>query len=197
MNSSPTLAYSVGTSATGQSSSTAPASAGTYTVVATFPGSTDYQPVASAPATFTISPASSQTTLTISLPSVVFGQPVTLTANVSSAVGVVGGTVSFRDAGVQFGTAVLVAGQAQLVTSSLPTGAQNLTAVYVGSVNFVTSTSGVVTEQVNQDSTTTSLGSSANPAVLGQAVTFTATVAASTPAPAFQPAVSRSRMARR
>ncbi len=53
----PTVAYYVGSTATGASSSTAPTDAGTYTVVASFAGSTDYTAAVSLPTTFTISHA--------------------------------------------------------------------------------------------------------------------------------------------
>ena len=49
----PTLLYYVGSNAGGTGSATAPTTAGTYTVVATFPGSTDYT-TASSSATFSI-----------------------------------------------------------------------------------------------------------------------------------------------
>jgi hypothetical protein len=51
----PTLTYYSGTSATGTALSGAPSSFGTYTVVASFAGSTDYRSASSGPATFTIS----------------------------------------------------------------------------------------------------------------------------------------------
>ena len=57
----PTLAYYVGSAATGTPSSTAPSAAGTYTVVASFAGSTDYAAASSAPVTFTVSPAPAPT----------------------------------------------------------------------------------------------------------------------------------------
>jgi hypothetical protein len=58
---SPTLTYYAGSQASGTPLSGAPSQAGTYTVVAAFPGSADYGAATSAPLTFTISPA----TLTI------------------------------------------------------------------------------------------------------------------------------------
>jgi hypothetical protein len=54
---SPTLIYYAGSSATGDALPGAPTQAGTYTVVAHFPGSTDYIPVDSAPVTFIIARA--------------------------------------------------------------------------------------------------------------------------------------------
>jgi RHS repeat-associated protein len=51
---SPALTYYVGSAVSGSSSSTAPSAVGTYTVVASFAGSTDYLAAQSNPVTFTI-----------------------------------------------------------------------------------------------------------------------------------------------
>ena len=53
----PTLVYYAGSTATGTPLSAAPIDAGTYAVVAHFPGSADYLASTSAPVTFTIAPA--------------------------------------------------------------------------------------------------------------------------------------------
>jgi hypothetical protein len=71
--------------------------------------------------------------------------------------------------------------EATLTTSSLSVASHSLSAVYGGDDNFVTSTSSTLTQTVNQASTTASLSASANPSVFGQSVTFTATIAASSP----------------
>jgi hypothetical protein len=60
----PTLAYYTGSTATGNSTSVAPTDVGTYTVVASFPGSTDYAASTSAPATFSITAATPDVTAT-------------------------------------------------------------------------------------------------------------------------------------
>jgi hypothetical protein len=54
---SPTFTYYMGTSTTGVGTGTAPSTAGTYTVVGAFAGSTDYAPVTSTAVTFIITPA--------------------------------------------------------------------------------------------------------------------------------------------
>ena len=51
---SPTLTYYVGNTVSGDGSATAPNRRGTYTVVASFAGSTDYLPAQSNPLTFTV-----------------------------------------------------------------------------------------------------------------------------------------------
>ena len=64
---------------------------------------------------------------------------------------------------------------------SLGIGAHSLTASFGGTAAFVGSTSAAVAETVNPAATTVTLTSSVNPAVIGQAVTFTATVAVVAP----------------
>ena len=73
-------------------------------------------------------------------------------------------------------------GAATFTTSALAVAGHTITAVYGGDSNFTTSTSSGLTQTVNKGATTTSLGSSANPSVFGQSVTFTATVAVTAPA---------------
>src|SRR5262249_4008984 len=109
----------------------------------------------------------------------VFGQRVTLLAEVTSGF-VPTGTVTFRDGTIVLGTApVDDAGQAALVVS-LGVGGHALTASFVGTGGFTDST-GLADVTVNRAATSVALNSSANPAVTGQAVTFTATVGAVAP----------------
>jgi hypothetical protein len=114
----------------------------------------------------------------------VFGQSVTFTATVSAAApgsGTPGGTVTFMDGATALGLATLSSGKASFKTSELAVGSQAIIAVYGGDINFVTSTSAVLNQTVNQDVTATKVTSSANPSVFGQSVTFTATVKAASP----------------
>lgn len=53
----PTLTYYIGATVSGNGTTDAPSTAGTYTVEGSFAGSTDYAPVVSAPVTFIITPA--------------------------------------------------------------------------------------------------------------------------------------------
>src|SRR5207237_2563423 len=53
--------------------------------------------------------------------------------------------------------------------------------VHAGNATFTRSSSAPLSQTVNQDGTTTAVVSSANPAVFGQTVTFTATVSAAGP----------------
>ena len=59
------------------------------------------------------------------------------------------GTVSFLDGTTVLGTSGLTAGVAALTTSTLAAGSHSITAVYSGDANFVTQTSPVLTEAVD------------------------------------------------
>jgi Bacterial Ig-like domain (group 3)/FG-GAP-like repeat/RTX calcium-binding nonapeptide repeat (4 copies) len=126
-------------------------------------------------------PAGTTTTLSTSTPTPVSGQTGFLTATVNSNAGVPTGTITFLDGTTVLGTARLNnAGQATIKVF-LGVGNHVLTASFAGNGGFADSTSAAVTETVNRASTTVALGSSVNPAVTGQAVTFTATVAVVAP----------------
>jgi hypothetical protein len=88
------------------------------------------------------------------------------------------GTVSFLDGSTTLGSAAVNNNSAQFTTSALAAGAHSITAVYGGDTNFAGGTSAVLTETINPIATTTTLTSSANPALAGQPVTFTASVQA-------------------
>ena len=106
-----------------------------------------------------------------------YGQTVTFSATVSSSAGTPTGNVTFKDGATILGTGTLdSSGQATFMTSSLPAGTHSITAVFDGSSNYLSSSSGVLTQIVNQASTSTALASNANPSTYGQTVTFNATV---------------------
>jgi hypothetical protein len=114
----------------------------------------------------------------------VYGQAVTLTAIITpqdAGAGTPTGTVTFMDGTTTLATGVPVnSGTATFTTSALSVASHSLTATFTGTPGWGSS-SGNTTQVVNQDSTTTSLVSSANPSVYGQHVQFTATVTAKAP----------------
>ena len=125
--------------------------------------------------------AATTTMLSTSTADAVFGQAEALTATVNSPAGTPTGSVTFLDGNTVLGTApVNAAGQAILAVS-LGVGNHALTASFAGSGGFTGSSSAAATVTVNRAATTVALGSSVNPAVTGQAATFTATVAAVAP----------------
>jgi len=120
--------------------------------------------------------AATTTTLTVSPNPTLNGKTVTLTANVaSSPAGTATGSVTFKNGATTLGTVALSGGVAKLSTSSLPVGHDGLTASYGGVSLYFPSVSATVTEVVNE-STTTSIASSLNPAVYDKTVVFTAKV---------------------
>ncbi|WP_432035505.1 beta strand repeat-containing protein [Streptomyces cucumeris] len=124
--------------------------------------------------------AASTTAVTSTPNPSVFGQTVTFTATVASVppgTFTPTGTVDFTvDAGTPVTVPVDGAGQASFTTSSLSVGPHTVTATYSGDANLDPST-GTNIQQVNAAVTTTILTVSPNPAVCGQDVTLSATVA--------------------
>jgi hypothetical protein len=108
----------------------------------------------------------------------IHGEPVTLTANVTSAIGMPpnGEYVAFQSGGATLGDAQLVDGIAGLTTTALARGTNAVTALYVGDVNFSGSASEPVSEAVQKATSTTRLAVSSSSSHLGQSVTLTATV---------------------
>jgi uncharacterized repeat protein (TIGR01451 family) len=135
--------------------------------------------------TLAVNKANTTTSVSSSAAPSVSGQAVilTVTANAPGS-GTPTGAVTFYDAGVSIGTAALGgAGTATLTTSTLSTGTHSITAAYTsGDANFNASpASAILPQGVNPANTTTSLAASVNSTLAGQTVTFTATVAISSP----------------
>jgi hypothetical protein len=110
----------------------------------------------------------------------VLGSSVTFTATVTSTIGTATGTVTFKNGPTTLGTGPVVAGKALLTTSGLTLGSHSITAVYGGGLDFLPSTSPVLTQTVLAV-TSTSVVASVNPSVFNQTVTFTATITSVTP----------------
>lgn len=119
---------------------------------------------------------STTSTLTSSTNPSAYGQSVTFTATVTSSSGTPTGTVVFYDGSTAIGSAALANGSTSISTSSLPLGSNSITAAYQGSGGFLPSTSAVLTQVVNANTTATSLSSSLNPSLYSQSVSFVAMV---------------------
>ncbi len=117
------------------------------------------------------------TTVTSSATPSTYGSPVTLTALVQrfSGTGTPTGSVEFTDNGNFLATVNLSNGSAAFTTSALTAGTHSIVAAYSGDANF-NPNSGTLQQVVNQVATTTTVSSSANPAVYFQALTFSAQV---------------------
>ncbi|MFJ9743291.1 Ig-like domain repeat protein [Streptomyces sp. NPDC101166] len=152
-----------------------------YTVTATYGGNISFAG-SSGTDTHTVNRASTTTAVSSSPDPSVVGQPVTFTATVAPVApgtGTPSGTVSFDFGdGTSPVTATLTNGVATVTRAySVRTGSPyTVTATYGATVNFAGS-SGTDTQTVDRVSTTTTLSSSPDPSVVGQPVTFTATVA--------------------
>jgi parallel beta-helix repeat protein len=134
--------------ATGSTSSLA---VGSHWLVASFGGNTGYRASVSTPAEVTVNGFSTSTTLTFSASPVNYGQPETLTANVTLGTGNPAGTGTATGS-VQFYGAIpaeaLLAtvplsanGTASYTTSSLPSGSAYLQAIYEPTGGFLGSES--------------------------------------------------------
>ena len=135
-------------------------------------------------AQLTVTAISTSTGVTSSQNPSVFGQSVTFTATVTPGTsGTPTGTVTFYDSSNQIGTGTLSSGVATFATAALAVGSHTITASYGGDSTFGASVGSLTggLQVVNQASTSTAVGSSANPILVNQSVTFTATVSANAP----------------
>jgi hypothetical protein len=129
-------------------------------------------------------PFTTKTVVTTSGSPSFVGQSVTFIATVKWTYGTVpdGELVTFYDGTTAIGTGSTASGVATFTTSSLTAKTHYIKATYAGDAKFMPS-SGTVKQVVEKYPTTTSLTSSLNPSHFGQAVTFTAHVTSTGPAP--------------
>ena len=159
----------------------APVQVGTYGVVASFAGNSNYLPAQNSTASIVITRAATVTTLTSTPNPSGGGQMVTLTATIGVTLpggGVPTGSVQFFDGTTLLGSAAVSASTATFATLGLPPGMRSLTARYSGDSTFLSSQSAILTHEVKPltASSLTALSSSPSPSALGAAVTLTATV---------------------
>ncbi|MET0626323.1 MAG: Ig-like domain repeat protein, partial [Pyrinomonadaceae bacterium] len=154
LNQSLTVSYAGRNTTTYGPSTTPPTNAGDYTASASYPGDANYEP-SSDSEDYSIAKATTTTGLVSDINPSSVGQLVTFTATVGDSVAAsdASGTVDFIDTSnanaVICDDVAVASGQAQCQTSALASGLHNIQAVYSGDVNFATSTSGVVAQQVN------------------------------------------------
>lgn len=123
---------------------------------------------------------STSTTLSSTLNPLIFGQPVTFTATITSS-GPSTGTVTFNDGSTVVASVPLASGQASFSTSSLAAGSHSITATFSGDSRWNGSASSVLSQTVNKAATSTAISTSTSPSILNQSVTFIATVTVSAP----------------
>jgi hypothetical protein len=158
--------------------------AGSYTVLASVAG-------VAAPVALSLTNDAALTNLSVvATPSdntSVFGQPIRVTAIVSTSpgLGLLGGSVTFLDGNTPLATVALAAvgevDEATLTTTApLSVGSHTITAQYSGDANDLPSAQ-TLTETVGQDDSDLQATSSAATLGLGRVITLTATVVANAP----------------
>jgi hypothetical protein len=159
-----------------------------HTLTATYSGDSIYGESTSATVSQSVGQASTTTSVTASANPSVWGQSVTFTAKVavtSPGAGTPTGSVTFYDGTTALGSGSLSASggvvTATFTTSGLAVASHSVTATYAGDGHFLGSTSSALSQKVNKAAASVSVASGNNPATHGQAVTFTAKVAAVSP----------------
>jgi hypothetical protein len=143
-------------------------------------------PSSGGPLVQNVTAATSTTVVTSAVNPSVFGQPVPLTAAVSSSCsGSVAGSVQFGADGTDLGGPQPVdgSGHATFSASGLAVGTHPINAAFTSTNSDVTGSGGSLTggQLVNPADTTTSVSASANPSEFGAGVTFTATTTVNAP----------------
>jgi uncharacterized protein (TIGR03437 family) len=160
---------------------TAFASAGTHTITATSGGDSTYF-AASAAFSQAITAPGASITIAANPLNATMGQPVTLTAQLSappSGVPAATGTIQFLDGTVLLGSAPITGGGASISTTMLSAGSHQISAAFGGDSNWAAARSGGLTVTIQaptRKSASIALSSSNSPSVVGQSVTFVASV---------------------
>jgi hypothetical protein len=150
-------------------------------VTATYNPTADFTASTSAALDEQITPANTSIALSTSGSPAVFGQGVTLAANVSAtnSPATPTGTVGFFNGSTLLGTVSLSGGMASYSTTTLAAGDYaNVTATYNPTSSYKASTSAALDQKVTPATTSTALTGSGSPSVAGQLVTYTAAVSA-------------------
>ena len=157
---------------------------GNHSITACYGGNGDYKPSAGA-LTQTVKRVPTAAVLS-SANTAVFGKKVTFTAYITpgasggSGPAVPTGSVIFQDNGVPVATVNLVNGIAAYSTTALTPGSHTITACWSGDACYIGCTA-AYTLTVSKANTSVAIASATNPAVVGQTVKLTATVAAVSP----------------
>ena len=165
--------------------------AGDNLVAAVYSGTSNFVATSSALTPQEVVAGGTATVVTSSDTTTMWKSPLTFTATVTETAPATlapsTGTVSFTADGDPItgcATAAVDAGVATCDGSALPIGAHTIAAIYSGSANYVTSTSGDITQTVDRATATAAVTTSDATTVWGESVTFTATVTPDAPATA-------------
>jgi hypothetical protein len=162
-----------------------PLTVGKHTITASYAADATFN-ASTASLAQTVQKYPTSTSLTSSLNPSIYGQPVTLSATVSSAGPSPTGTVTFKNGTTNLASPVTLSssGSATLTLTNLAAGILSITATYNGDGSSAVSASNpALAQMVNMATTLTTVVSSLNPSTFGQKVTFTATVSSATVTP--------------
>jgi hypothetical protein len=157
---------------------TAALTVGPHFIVSRYSGDGNFAASNSLGVRLTVEPATTATVVSSSANPAYPNQTVTFTANVTSQFGgALSGNVVFKQGKTIVATLPLSDGQAAFTTTYTTPVVRQITAMYSGDSNNLGSTSAVLRQFVNKlpAVTATNVTTSASPAKIGQAVTFTAT----------------------
>jgi hypothetical protein len=166
--------------------------AGSFTIAASYGGSSDFAPSQSEDGALTeqVNPAATTTVLTVDHTAVVTGQSLSLTATIAatapgrSTAGGIGSTVTFQADGINLPGCAAVAVSSSRAVCAVPAGftmSHTITAAYSGDANFTASTATPLAETVAPADTSVALAATPNPAVQKQPVTYSATISVTAP----------------
>jgi len=153
---------------------------GSHTIWADYVGDANHAYSWSSSLAQTVNKVPTATLLSSSVNPSTPGALVTFTAALTPSVPN-GETVTFLDGVTAIGTAKTSGGKATFGTAALGLGVHTITASYSGDANYSASVSSALSQTINQAPTVTTVASSFNASTYGAAVTFTATIAPSTP----------------
>jgi len=152
---------------------------GSQSITAAYQGSSNFGASTSVAINQVVNPASTATSLTSSLNPARINQTVTYSAVVASQDGgAATGTVTFQDGGATVAVVGVSSNQAAYSTSYAATGTHVITATYSGDGNNRGSASSPLSEEIDGTPvrSKTTVVTSGSPSLVGQTVTFTATV---------------------
>ncbi len=154
--------------------------AATHDIAARYLGDATYSSAMSPVLSYPVGPVSTALVAVVGNPAaIIVGQTVTFTATVSGGVGTPTGVVEFLDGATPLGSSTLDgSGNASLGVSSLTAATHDITAHYLGDAAYASATSPVLSYTVDPGSSIATVGVIGTPAaiIVGQTVTFTATV---------------------
>ncbi|NYF91012.1 Ig-like domain repeat protein [Tunturiibacter empetritectus] len=152
-------------------------SLGQHTLSASYGGDTNDAASSSPAQTITVNKGAPGLTLVSSSNPSIAGLQVVFTANLSGTTVAPTGSVTFTDGTTVLGSSPIAAnGSANFSTSSLSVGQHTIVATYTGDANNSAASSPGVVETIQPSTSTVTLSSNKNPALIGDAVTFAMTV---------------------